>query len=225
MNTLSDTMARNPKSFNGIKVPAGTGPKITTIPRINVRDIIIDSTVNKIIDPHIIPNVEFSQDAYRCYNLPDIEFTNCLPRLDEAAIASDIELAIKKLGENCEIILDGKTYVNVSGRHKDRIESILKQYISDDKYESCIDYIYKSDVREASLNGDRGKFRIVSLYVVKFNDNLNQGNTEHKLVVLFFDPYHLFIPSSDFGTTIYSTVANYTSDFQKLISKYILFSN
>lgn len=189
-------------------------PKISIV---STKGIAIHPT-QKILSstPKVDVKIEFSDYAKQCFNLRDIEFSNCYPRdLNEGAVSPHVIKAFEKINENIANVAHDLNEVSISGKHKTRIEKILKKYIDESDFDSQSDFIYKSDVRVGFLLGDRGAFRVISLY---FFEPVTASNikSSHRLIVLFFDPYHLFIPSSDYGTAIYKNVSHYTGDCKLL---------
>lgn len=155
------------------------------------------------------------------YNIPDLMFTNCLPISDEGAIPSHVERAFKVIGENSSVLANGIKPIRFTEEHETRIRNILLKYLDSQDLSTISDYLYKSDVRESSLTNSRGSFRVVTIYRIEPRTHKKQRHSKHKLIILFFDPYHLFIPSRDFGTHVYTDVSMYSSDCKKMIEKYM----
>lgn len=189
-------------------------PKISIV---STKGIVIDTTKKKLSNtPKAEVKIELSDGVRQCFNIRDIQFSNCYPQnLDEGAVFPHVKMAFERINENIDIIKDDMKEVSISGRHKSRIEKILKNYIEPNDFDSYLDFIYKSDVRAGILLRDRGAFRVISMY---FFEPLTATNmkSSHRIILLFFDPYHLFIPSSDYGTKIYKDVSKYTGDCRLL---------
>ncbi|MCK1165217.1 hypothetical protein MXZ28_03810 [Streptococcus uberis] len=201
-------MSKSSIFFNSLSVGPKKGP-IT----VSTRNLVFDSIeTSKIKAPKVDAKVEYSVHATKCYNIPNIEFSNCYPSsIEEGATHAHIVTAFQMLNNNVNIIKDGIKQIHHYGRNKERIETILKTYLNND-FDTFYGCYYKSDIITSSLLSNRGKFRVISLYIVEPKKDRRQRHSKHKLIVLFFDPYHLFIPSKDYGTSIYSEVSRYTSN-------------
>ncbi|MGT2744925.1 hypothetical protein ACVRW4_06240 [Streptococcus phocae subsp. phocae] len=180
----------------------------------STRNLVFDSIeTSKIIAPKVYAKVEYSDCAKKCFNIPEIEFSNCYPSsIEEGATPSHIITAFEKLNQDVSVIKKCIKQINHYGKNSERIKTILKQYLSDD-FDTFYGCYYKSDIVTNPLLSNRGKFRVISLYIVEPKTHKQQKHSKHKLIILFFDPYHLFIPSRDFGTQIYHEVCEYSSSF------------
>lgn len=199
--------------------------KINNLTIVNNPKISIVSTKGMVIDPakkilsstpKVDVEIELSDCVRQCFNIRDIEFSNCYPQnLDEGAVFPHVKMAFEKINENIANVAHDLNEVSISGKHKSRIEKILKKYIDESDFDSQSDFIYKSDIRVGVLLSDRGAFRVISIYFFEPSTTPDMKSS-HRLIVLFFDPYHLFIPSSDYGTAIYGDVSHYTGDCRLL---------
>lgn len=200
-------------NFNSLSIIGEQKPKF-----ISIRDLVVDSIETYKIDaPKVRPTIEFSEDAIQCYNIPHLQFSNCLPcSLNEGSLPSHVKTAFDNINKDHNIIGQNIKHINHIGKNKDRIEEILKKYLDTDfnKYINCY---YKSDIHTGILLKDRGCFRVISLYIVEPKIHKKQKHSKHKLIVLFFDPFHLFIPSNDYGTTVYNKICNYSLEQCNLI--------
>ncbi|HGC9756708.1 TPA: hypothetical protein ACG6LW_001325 [Streptococcus agalactiae] len=193
--------------FNNLSGKPKKGP-IT----ISTRNLVFDSIeTNKIIAPRVEAKVEYFDFATTCYNLPDLEFSNCYPlSIEEGATPPHIISAFNAINEDANIIKTNIKHIRHDGINEERIEKILKKYLGAD-FDIYRGLFYKSDIITGPLLSDRGKFRVISLYIVEPKTHKQQRHSKHKLIILFFDPYHLFIPSKDFGTNIYQEIRGYSS--------------
>ena len=203
----------NVQNFNNIIV----SPK-PKIPIVSVRNLVVDNVKTfNVSASSVKAKVQLSCDAIICYNLPDLSFSNHYPKnSDEGADYPHVLKAFDQLNKSLDCI---KTYmkpVDHDRANSERIEEILNKYVGE-KYDSYVGLFYKSDIRTDDLLFNRGSFRVVSLYTVEPITDRRQKHSKHYLTILFFDPYHLFIPSSDYGTEIYKKVCNFSGDCRKLL--------
>ncbi|HHJ7793841.1 TPA: hypothetical protein ACQNCY_001817, partial [Streptococcus pyogenes] len=182
-------MSKSSDFFNSLSVGPKKGP-IT----ISTRNLVFDTIeTSKIEAPQVNATVEFSDLATNCYNIPEIAFSNCYPSsIEEGATHAHVVTAFQMLNNNVNIIKDGIKQIHHYGRNKERIEIILKTYLNND-FNTFYGCYYKSDIITSSFLSNRGKFRVISLYIVEPKKDKRQRHSKHKLIVLFFDPYHLFI--------------------------------
>lgn len=164
---------------------------------INVRNIIKANVTPSItvVDPKIIPIVKIDSNATKSINLESISFSNKLPALDQEAIEPYIEMAFASLESNLGVINSSRSVVRCFGQHEERIETIVSEYIGASNYEQIKEYLMKSDVLTGVQQNNRGAFRVVSFYQVEPKKDKRQKHSKHILNILFFDPFHLFIPS------------------------------
>ena len=205
----------NVQNFNSLIV----SPK-NKIPIVSVRNLVVDSVKTFNVDaPSVKAKVQLSCDAKICYNLPNLSFSNhYLINSDEGADFSHVLKAFDQLNESLDYIKTYTTPVNHDRDNSERIEEILKKYIGE-KYDSYMGLFYKSDIRTDYLLSNRGSFRVVSLYTVEPITDRSQKHSKHYLTILFFDPYHLYIPSLDYRTKIYKEVCNFSGDCRRLLLK------
>lgn len=163
------------------------------------------------------PKVEYLDCAGDSINLPDIHFSNMLPSMEQRALDSYIEMAFEKIESNPTVLLSSNSPIRYSGKHKDRIKSILLEYLDEENFDFCCDYFRKSDIVTDILLGNRGAFRVISLYLVEPKTHKHQKHSKHYLKVVLLDPYHLFIPSRHKNLTseqykhqTYSEISSYT---------------
>lgn len=203
------TVMSNSTNFNGLSIC----PK-KSISVVSTRNLVTDTIERQRVDaPPVDTAICLSKNATKCFNIPNLEFSNCLPlNLDEGATPPNVITAFNKLNDDFNIIKSHIKPIHTNGKYENRIEQILKKYLDEEEYNSYSDFFYKSDVRTSDLLCDRGSFRVISLYTVEPKRDRRQRHSKHKLVILFFDPYHLFIPSRDYGTRIYSEISGYSSD-------------
>lgn len=208
-------MSKSSIFFNSLSVGPKKGP-IT----VSTRKLVFDSIeTSKIKAPKVDAKVEYSVHATKCYNIPNIEFSNCYPSsIEEGATPSHIITAFEILNNDINVMKKNIKQIHHKGKNNDRIETILKQYLNED-FDTFYDCYYKSDIITDSLLSNRGKFRVISLYIVEPKRDRRQKHSKHKLIILFFDPYHLFIPSNDFGTSIYKDISVYTSNHCSFLFK------
>lgn len=199
----------NLKAFNNLSVV--TKPKFCVVSN---KGLVINSVRNQLVKaPKVKTKIEISNNVTKCFNIPSIEFSNCYPKsLDEGAVHTNVSLAFDKINENIDIIKDNMNEVSISGMHENRIKLILKKYIEDSDFNNYSDSFYKSDVKTGALLHERGSFRVISLYFVEPLKDRRQKHSKHRIIILFFDPYHLFIPSKDYGTKIYKEISEYSGD-------------
>lgn len=146
-------------------------------------------------------NIKLMDCAKNSINIPDFEFSNMLPSLDENAADPYINMAIEKAKGNPKILLDTDDPVRYTGKNKDRIKAILCEYVSEELFDLHSDYFRKSDINTDVLLGKRGAFRVISLYLIEPKKYKNQRHSKHFLHVILMDPYHLFLPSKYNGLT------------------------
>lgn len=207
MSLLKSTLI-DMSNFNSLSIIGEKKPIF-----VSTRQLVFDSIETyKINAPEISATIEFSDNATQCYNIPELKFSNCLPSsLDEGALPPHVKIAFERINENHHVIKKNIKQISHVGKNKDRIEIILKKYLDED-FDQFIDCYYKSDIHTGTLLTDRGCFRVISLYIVEPRTHRKQKHSKHKLIVLFFDPFHLFIPSSDYGTEVYDEICNYSFD-------------
>lgn len=195
--------------FNNLSVVIK--PKICVVSN---KGLVVNTAKNQYIKaPKVKTKIEISDNVTQCFNIPSIEFSNCYPRtLDEGALYPNISIAFDKINEDIGIIKDNMKDVSISGTHEGRIKQILKKYLDDNDFDNYSDNFYKSDVKTGVLLHERGSFRVISLYFVEPLTHKRQKHSKHRIIVLFFDPYHLFIPSKDYGTKIYNEISGYSGD-------------
>lgn len=203
----------NVQSFNKLTV----SPKPKT-PIVSVRKLVVDSVKSfNVGAPSVKAKVQLSDVAKTCYNLPSLSFSNHYPKnLDEGADFPNVVKAFEQLNESLDCIKTYMSQVDHDRANSERIEEILKKYVGAG-YDSYAGLFYKSDIRTNHLLSDRGSFRVISLYTVEPKTDRRQKHSKHNLTILFFDPYHLFIPSSDYGIEIYKKVCNFSGHCKNLI--------
>ncbi|HFI0215593.1 TPA: hypothetical protein ACGO43_001946 [Streptococcus suis] len=203
----------NVQSFNKLTV----SPKPKT-PIVSVRELVVDSVKSfNVGAPSVKAKVQLSDVAKTCYNLPSLSFSNHYPKnLDEGADFPNVVKAFEQLNESLDCIKTYMSQVDHDRANSERIEEILKKYVGAG-YDSYAGLFYKSDIRTNHLLSDRGSFRVISLYTVEPKTDRRQKHSKHNLTILFFDPYHLFIPSSDYGIEIYKKVCNFSGHCKNLI--------
>lgn len=169
-------------------------------------------------------SVELMDCAKNSVNIPEVKFSNMIPRLEEKAVDSHIEIAIEKLKDNPDILLDTNEPIRYGGKNKDRIKSILCEYVSEEIFDECSDYFRKSDIRTDILLKNRGAFRVIALYLVEPRRHKKQKHSKHYLKVTIIDPYHLFIPGRHNGLTpeeytehVYSETENYSRHIGEIL--------
>lgn len=206
-------------SFNQIKIADSKSFKESTISIVNPADIVLDKNeIFKIPVTHAKVKVKFSEKCGNSVRLPDLKFTNCIPvNVDEGSLESSVEMAFGMLHSNPQSIKSFCEPVTLSGKNKQRIERVISNYLDEDTIRDSSDLLYKSDLRAASINNSRSSFRVVSLYAVEPRKHKQQKHSKHILSVIFVDPYHLFIPSKDFGVSHYDKVKDFTGDAAKKI--------
>lgn len=198
--------------FNNIKVCHK--PKI---PVVSVRTLLVDSVeIYSLNIQEVKIKVQLSEDVRKCYNLPELSFSNHYPKnLDEGTCFSDTIQAFDQLNNSLDCIKDHIAPVRHDLENSARIEKIIKKYL-ESEYDKYIGLFYKSDIRTGPLLSKRGCFRVVSLYTVEPKKHKRQKHSKHCLTILFFDPYHLFIPSQDYGTKIYDQVRSFSGECDRL---------
>ncbi|HEL0020507.1 hypothetical protein KUF89_05320 [Streptococcus equi subsp. zooepidemicus] len=203
----------NVQIFNNLTV--SPNPKI---PIVSVRELVIDSVESFKVDaPLVKAKVQLSDVAKTCYNIPKLSFSNHYPKnLDEGADFPNVIKAFEQLNKSLDCIKTYMSQVDHDRANSERIEEILKKYVGAG-YDSYAGLFYKSDIRTNHLLSDRGSFRVVSLYTVEPKTDRRQKHSIHYLTILFFDPYHLFIPSSDYGTEIYKKVCSFSGECRRLL--------
>lgn len=203
----------NVQIFNNLTV----SPKPNTL-TVSDRALVVDSVKSfNVGAPSVKAKVQLADVAKTCYNLPNLSFSNHYPKnLDEGANFPDVVKAFEQLNESLDCIKTYMSQVEHNRYNSERIEEILKKYVGA-VYDSYAGLFYKSDIRTNHLLSDRGSFRVISLYTVEPMTDRRQKHSKHYLTILFFDPYHLFIPSSDYGTEIYKKVCNFSGHCKNLI--------
>lgn len=205
----------NVQIFNNLTV--SPNPKTSIV---SVRELVIDSVESFKVDALLDKDeviVQLSDVAKTCYNIPNLYFSNHYPKnIDEGADFPDVINAFKQLNASLDCIKTHMSQVYHDRANSERIEEILKKYVGE-AYDSYVGLFYKSDIRTGSLLSDRGSFRVVSLYIVEPKTDRRQKHSKHYLTILFFDPYHLFIPSSDYGTEIYKKVCSFSGHCRRLL--------
>lgn len=198
--------------FNNIKLCHK--PKI---PVVSVRTLLFDSVETYRLDiPIVKTKVQLSEDVRKCYKLPELFFSNHYPKnLDEGTCFSDTIQAFDQLNNSLDCIKNHIAPVRHDLENSPRIEKIIKKYLGSE-YDKYINLFYKSDIRTGPLLSNRGSFRVVSLYTVEPKNDKRQRHSKHYLTILFFDPYHLFIPSMDYGIEIYQQVCNFSGECDRL---------
>lgn len=176
------------------------------------------------LDKRVKPKIELLESAKKSVNISNINFSNMLPALEESPIDSYIEIAIDKLKENPNILLDSCHPIIYNGDHKERIKDILLEYIPEEDFDEHSDYFRKSDVRTSALLETRGAFRVVGIYLIEPKKHKKQKHSKHYLKIVLIDPYHLFIPSrhngltaEEYKTSTYSTVSAYSRHIGELL--------
>ena len=200
--------------FNSIKI-IDSNRKDQSINIINPREIQkdVDNPFRlKVTDPKV--KVSFKKEIKKCINLSDLRFTNRIPlNLDEGSLEASIEMAFRDLMRDINIVKKYVEPINCSGKNSDRIKQIMCEYLDSETFDQHIGYFYKSDLRDSYIKYKRDSFRIISMYLVEPKRHKRQKHSKHNLVILFVDPYHLFIPSNDYGTDYYDIVKDYTGNY------------
>ena len=168
--------------------------------------------------PTVKSEVLFSNTCHRSFNLPEIRFTNKIPKLsNDSSIPSNIILGLNLIKNDKDVLKRHISKIDHSLSNANRIEKIFCKYLDKDKYEEYMGCFYKSDLRTDLSNRKRGSFRVISLYVVEPLTHKKQKHSKHKLVVILFDPYHLCLPSRDYGDIAYDRYCKYDEDFEKIL--------
>lgn len=191
------------------------------IVKVSQRELVTENFVpfQVLTNDGVTVNVKFIDGCENSKSLHNLQFSNKLPTLDQSAIPPYIEMAFDFINEDSSVINQFKTEVTYRGKHRDRIKTIICEYINEDFFEEHSDIIYKSDIRTDIDISERGAFRVISLYQIEPLKHKKQKKYKHNLLVVLFDPYHLFIPDRNHGTKVFDLVKDYSADIKKLFNK------
>lgn len=238
INQLIDPSAlfeslRDFSSDTTIKTTLDTKSSISSVllnedlPSEQVLSLTDDASVKEVIhqqEPEIICKL-FKENLYESFSIENDRFTNFLPEkylITENTLEQITSICTSK---SCLCInYDNKEAppVTYSGRHKERIKSILSYFQTHSNCEEneLIEAFYDARIRKSTISNGSGKgnLRLISLYQKKDNQTF--------FYFLFADIHHLFVPSKHLGydsdKQINSTFNNHKNNptsISKLICK------
>lgn len=217
-------------SFNklsiGVKEKDSNTPAKGSI-RIDVRNLVTEKYTPSfnVTDITVPVKVNIDKNSVKSINLSSINFCNAIPlNLDQGIVETYIESAFNSFNNDNQIIVRNSKIVNCKGTHEQRIKSIITNYVDEAFYNNNKDYFRKSDIPTGVLSNERGAFRVIAFYQIEPKKHKKQKHSKHFLNILFFDPYHLFIPSSykeldwkENSMQVYEKFKGYTGDIGDMV--------
>ncbi|MFC0232766.1 hypothetical protein ACFFIF_02035 [Vagococcus entomophilus] len=133
----------------------------------------------------------YKNEVFRSKKMNHLKFTNFLP--ENYMITPDLREAINLITENEKFLCENwdrhdLPAVQVSGKYKERIKEIIREYDED-----LVDALFEGRIRKSTVSTEhqKGKVRLISLYTKEKNKTI--------ISLIFIDFYHLFIPSGNLG--------------------------